>query len=255
MSFVSTKLGQFQYFDQQLGRPVWNGKKVLDFGGNRGNLLRDPNAGIDQDKYWCIDVSRDAIFDGKECFPKAHWIFYDRHNLQFNPKGIRALRIPDTGEEFDFILAYSVFTHTSKDEMIDMVEQLLAFLTDRGVLAFTFFDPRWNAFNGDPFPGSNLRWRLQVNKAANPGMDVDSLIEKSKDAKWVTLVNHELYVDDEGRSEGQNEGQNEQQQNQANHKAYIVFCDPEHMKTIFPDAEILPPVSPERHHCCVIRRT
>lgn len=250
MSFVSTKLGQFRYFDQQLGRPVWSGKRVLDFGGNRGNLLRDPNASIDQDKYWCIDVSRDAIFKGKECFPKAHWIYYNRHNLQFNPEGIRALRIPDTGEEFEIILAYSVFTHTSKAEMVDMVGQLLPLLTDRGVLAFTFFDPQWRAFNGDPYPGSNLKWRLQVNKTENPRMDVDSLLDKSKSAKWVTLVNHEVYVNDDG----ENEGESEQRQNSANHKAYIVFCDPEHMQTIFPEAEILPPVSPERHHCCVIRR-
>lgn len=246
MSFVSTKLGQFRYFDQQLGRPVWSGKKVLDFGGNRGNLLRDPDARIDEDKYWCIDVSRDAIVVGREHFPKAHWIFYNRHNLQFNPDGVRALSVPDTGENFDFILAYSVFTHTSKAEMIDMVEQLLGFLRDRGALAFTFFDPRWNAFNGDPFPGSNLKWRLQVNKTDNPNMDVDALLDRSKGAKWLTLVNHELYVDDDGKTEPQNP---------AEHTAFIVFCDPEHMKTIFPEAEILPPAPPERHHCCVIRKT
>lgn len=251
MSFVSTKLGQFRYFDQQLESPAWSGKRILDFGGNCGSLLRDSCANIDHDKYWCIDVSRDAILQGKERFPNAHWIFYDRHNVQFNPKGIRALRIPDLGEQFDFILAYSVFTHTSKAEMIDMVGQLRAFLSDRGVLAFTFLDVRWNAFKGDPYPGSNLRWRLQVNNAENPGMDVDSLLDKSKGAKWVTLVDRELYVNDEG----ENEGETEQRANSAKHKAYIVFCDPEHMKTIFPEAEILPPVAPERHHCCVIRRT
>ncbi len=248
MSFVSTKLGQFRYFDHQLGRPVWSGKRVLDFGGNCGSLLRDSNATIDQDKYWCIDVSPDAILKGKECFPNAHWIFYDRRNLQFNPEGTRLLRIPNTGEEFDFILAYSVFTHTSKAEMIDMVGQLLALLTDRGVLAFTFLDPNWNASNGDPYPGSNVKWRLQVNKTENPGMRVDSLLDKSKGAKWVTLVNHELYADDEGENEGENV-------HPADQKAYIVFCDPQYMKTIFPEGEILPPVAPERHHCCVIRRT
>lgn len=249
MSFVSTKLGQFRYFDQQLGRPVWSGKKVLDFGGNDGNLLGESGANIEHDKYWCIDVSREAIVTGKERFPKAHWIFYDRHNLQFNPGGIRGLKIPNTGEEFDFILAYSVFTHTTKVEMIDLVGQLLSFLADRGVLAFTFLDPRWNAFNGDPFPGSNLRWRLEVNKAESPGMNVDSLLDKSRGAKWLTLVNHELYVDDEGENEG------EQQQNPADPKAYTVFCDPGLMKTIFAEAEILPPAAPERQHCCVIRKT
>lgn len=247
MSFVSKKLGQFRYFDQQLGRPVWSGKRVLDFGGNCGSLLTDSRSNIDEDKYWCIDVSRDAIVHGRESFPKAQWIFYNRHNVQFNPKGIKALRIPNTGEEFDFILAYSVFTHTSKAEMIEMVGQLLSFLTETGVLAFTFLDPQWNAFSGDPFPGSNLKWRLQVNKTDNPTMDIDSLLEKSKGAKWLTLVNQELYVDDDG--------ENELQDDPADHKAYIVLGDPEYMKSIFPEAKILTPVAPERHHCCVIRRT
>ena len=247
MSFVSTKLGQFRYFDQQLGRPAWNGKRVLDFGGNRGNFLRDANDSIDQDKYWCIDISRDALIEGNEDFPRSHWIFYDRYNLQFNPKGVRGLRIPDTGQEFDFILAYSVFTHTSKAETIDMVGQLLAFLTVPGVLAFTFLDPQWKAFPGDPFPGSNLKWRLQVNKEEHPSMNVHSLLEKSEGAKWVTLINHEMYVDDEG--------ENERKKNPIDPKTFIVLCDPAHMKTIFPEAEILPPVAPERHHCCVIRRT
>jgi len=249
VSFVSTKLGQFRYFDEQLRKPDWSGKRVLDFGGNCGSLLRDSNANIDEDKYWCIDVSRDAIYEGKQRFPRAHWIFYNRYNLQFNPEGIRGLKIPDTGEEFDFILAYSVFTHTSKAETIDMVGQLRAFLAVRGVLAFTFLDPRWKAFDGDPFPGSNLKWRLQINKGDHPSMDVNALLDKSEGAKWLTLVNHKLAVDDEGEYEG------EQQQNPTDDKAYIVFCEPEVMKTTFPEAEILPPVAPERHHCCVIRKT
>lgn len=247
MSFVSTKLGQFTYFDQQLGKPVWRGKRVLDFGGNCGNLLKDPEATIDEDKYWCIDVSRDGISRGKANFPKGHWIFYDRHNFQFNPKGIKGLGIPATGEEFDFILAYSVFTHTDKAEMIDLVAQLRNTLTERGLLAFTFFDPQWHALNGDPFPGSNLKWRLQVNSGANPGMDIDLLLDRSSGAKWVTLVDSELYADDEN---GHDPGYSSTDQ-----KAYIVFCDPEHMRTIFPDSEILPPARPERHHCCILGRS
>lgn len=245
MSFVSTKLGQFRYFDQQLGGPAWGGKRVLDFGGNCGNLLRDPEVSIDSDRYWCIDVSRDAIARGREAFPEAHWVFYNRHNVQFNPEGIKGLSIPDVGEAFDFILAYSVFTHTSKAEMIELVAQLRDILADGGSLAFTFFDPQWEAFDGDPFPGSNLKWRLQVNQGACPEMNIDALLAKARGAKWVTLVDDELYVDDEREPES---GTTDQ-------RAYIVFCDPEYMKTIFPESEILPPVAPERHHCCVIRRS
>ena len=246
MSFVSTKLGQFRYFDQQLGSPDWKGKRILDFGGNCGNLLKDPKSPIDEDKYWCIDVSRDGVSQGQQDFPRGHWIFYDRHNFQFNPTGVRGLKVPDTEQEFDFILAYSVFTHTDKAEMIELVEQLRSILADSGVLAFTFFDARWHAFNGDPFPGSNLEWRLRVNKGANPEMDIESLLDRSTSSKWVTLVDDKLFVDEEN---GYDPGDGSLAQ-----KAYIVFCDPDYMRTIFPDSEVLPPAAPERHHCCILRK-
>jgi hypothetical protein len=129
--------------------------------------------------------------------------------------------------------------------MIEMVAQLRSFLTARGILAFTFFDPQWNAFNGDPFPGSNLNWRLHVNKATHPVIDVESLLDKSRGAHWVTLVDHELFVNGDGEYESANCSPDQ--------KAYIVFCDPEHMRAIFPESEILPPAAPERHHCCIIR--
>ena len=36
---ISGRTSQFRYFDEQLGRPGWTGKKVLDFGGNTGGFL------------------------------------------------------------------------------------------------------------------------------------------------------------------------------------------------------------------------
>src|SRR5262245_55006995 len=124
MSFISNKLGQFRYFDLQLAHPEWSGKLVLDFGGNIGNILAEPECRIDIDKYWCIDVSHDSIGLGRERFPEAHWIFYDRHNFEFNPAGIEGLPVPDPHVRFDYILCYSVFTHTSKGEMLELIDQL-----------------------------------------------------------------------------------------------------------------------------------
>jgi SAM-dependent methyltransferase len=244
MSFVSNKHGQFQYFDAQLGHPGWRGKTVLDFGGNRGNFLGGINGGIDHGQYWCIDVSRDAIAQGRAAYPRANWIFYDRYNFEFNPHGVKNLAVPDTGQRFDVILAYSVFTHTSKEEMLDLVGQLRGSLAEGGVLAFTFLDPLWHAFDGDPYPGSNLKWRLEKRREVNRGVRIDPLLEKGQDAKWLALVNDdELYVDDEREPERAADDR----------RAYITFCRPDYMKSIFTDAAILPPVRPERHHCCVIK--
>ena len=245
MSFVSNKRGQFHYFDSQLGHPDWRSKTILDFGGNRGNLLRDDGGGIDHDKYWCIDVSRDAIADGQAAFPRAHWIFYDRYNFEFNPQGIPDLAVPDTGQRFDVILAYSVFTHTSKPEMLDLVDQLRGWLTDEGVLAFTFLDPQWHAFDGDPYPGSNLKWRLEKRREVNGAVCVDPLLARGHGAQWLALVNDdEIYRDHE----------EEPERDAADRRAYITFCRPGYMQSIFADAAILAPVRPERHHCCVIKR-
>ena len=124
MSFITRNDGQFVYFDTQLRSPNWKGKSVLDFGGNIGNVLHHPRSTIDQDKYWCIDVSRDAIAAGRKAAPAAHFIFYDRYNFEYNPDGIRNLAIPMNGNRFDFVLALSVFTHTPRSEMIELAKNL-----------------------------------------------------------------------------------------------------------------------------------
>src|SRR5262249_24580918 len=118
-SFISARReGVFTYFDYELGSPSWKDKKVLDFGGNIGNLLHDQSSTIEPHNYWCIDVSRNAIERGKLTYPSAHWLFYNRYNFAFNPGGVEGLEVPDAGQKFDYIVAYSVFTHTSKAEMM-----------------------------------------------------------------------------------------------------------------------------------------
>ena len=113
MAFLSSKTGQFTYFSLQLGESDWSGKYVLDFGGNIGNMLRDPSSTIDEERYWCIDVVEESIKRGKAAFPKAHWVFYDRYCFFFNPHGAPRLKLPELDQQFDYIVAYSVFTNTS----------------------------------------------------------------------------------------------------------------------------------------------
>ena len=44
LAFISQKHGQFTYFSMQLGEPDWSKLDLLDFGGNVGNILRDPTS-------------------------------------------------------------------------------------------------------------------------------------------------------------------------------------------------------------------
>ena len=233
------KSSQFAYFNEQLDHPDWRGKKVFDFGGNKGNLLRDPSCSIRQQDYYCLDVLREAIEIGREDFPEAHWIHYDRYNRSFNPEGVIDLPVPDPGVRFDFVLAYSVFTHTTLEEMKDLVSQLERFLAPGGTLAFTFIDPHWRPWFG-AYDGNNLRWRLEQCQAK----DLDRLIDESRDADWCALINGtELYVNSNGPWTI----------NPETCATYNVFYNENFLQQQFPNARIRRPISGEMQHCAIIQ--
>lgn len=230
MAFHSTKTGQFAYFDTQLGRPDWSGRRVLDFGGNIGAFLAEAAGRVEPSLYWCVDVSRSAIEEGRRREPGAHWVFYDRYNPQFNPGGVRGLALPDLGSRFDYVLAYSVFTHTPDDETLELVDALRSMLTDDGILAFTFIDPGWAPPGEGQQP--NVLWRLSScslgNATASPPVEahVDAAVERAREAPWCAVVDQSLLFDASapvgpcGR--------------------YDVLWSPDHARSLFPSAEVRP---------------
>ena len=213
----------------------------MDFGGNIGNVLHHPRSTIDQDMYWCIDVSRDAIAAGRKAAPAAHFIFYDRYNYEYNPDGIRSLAIPINGDRFDFVLALSVFTHTPRSEMLELVRNLEQVLNHGGRLAFTFFDPHYVP------PGSdvgNLKYYLEMRVPDLSETEVDTQVAGVRGARWCALRNGELEIESERPEDlrGSPEG------------GYLAFYTPEYFQNLFPHGEIRTPVEPfSRQHCCVIR--
>ena len=72
-----------------------------------------------------------ALERGRKTFPRAHFVFYDRYNSHYNPTGVVDLPVPFPGRMFDFILAFSVFTHVSVREMLDLLDQLMSMLSGR----------------------------------------------------------------------------------------------------------------------------
>jgi len=242
MSFITRNDGQFVYFDTQLRSPNWKGKRVLDFGGNIGNVMHHPRSTIDQDKYWCVDVSRDAIAAGRKAAPTAHFIFYDRYNYEYNPDGIRRLAIPINGDRFDFVLALSVFTHTPRSEMLELVRNLEQLLNHGGRLAFTFFDPHYVPPGSDV---SNLKYYLEMRVPDLSETAIDTQVAGVRGARWCALRNGELEIESE-RPEvlrGNPEG------------GYLAFYQPEYFQSLFPHGEIRTPVEPfSRQHCCVITK-
>ena len=250
MTFTSTRFNQFTYFSTQLGDTNWSGKNILDFGGNVGNILLDPNSTIDPERYWCLDVVEESIEKGKEEFPRAHWIYYDRYSFFFNPNGVELLQLPPVQEKFDYIVAYSVFTNTSRTDMLDLVSQLEGKLADGGALAFTFIDPHYYSWP-QRYHANNLVWRLEREvylegeKGNTLDINVQGLANHAKDAAWFVLVNGEdLYLETEQTKHYTPDEQ----------RTYHMFYTVDYMKSLFPNAEILPPANDEMQHCCVIRR-
>jgi SAM-dependent methyltransferase len=250
MSFLSAKTGQFTYFSQQVGEADWRGKNVLDFGGNIGNILRDPNSTIDEERYWCIDVVNDSIEQGRLRYPKSHWLFYDRYCFFFNPHGVPNLALPNADQRFDFIVAYSVFTNTTRADMLELVRELAGRLAEDGVLAFTFIDPFYFSWPG-AYAGNNILWRLEREielegeKGRTLNIDTVDLARRAQGADWCILVNGEdLYIETEDVRSYAPERQ----------RTFHVFYTEEYMKSLFPQATMLPPANDEMQHCCVIRK-
>ena len=245
MTFTSTRFGQFTYFSTQLGDTNWHGKNVLDFGGNVGNILLDPNSTIDPERYWCLDVDKESVEQGKASFPRSHWHFYDRYSFFFNPNGTRSLPLPDLDQSFTYIVAFSVFTNTSETDMLELVDELKAKLTPGGALAFTFIDPyytTWGAATGR----NNLQWRLDLETerqhiSSDQAEEVDV---RAQGARWFILVNGgDLYIETENVRPYRSHEQ----------RTFHVFHTTDYMKSLFPNATICAPVNNEMQHCCIIR--
>jgi SAM-dependent methyltransferase len=245
MAFLNVKDGTFTYFSIQVGEQDWSNKDVLDFGGNVGALLHDPANTVDEARYWCFEVQKEATEMGRAKYPRAHWIYYDRYNFYFNPRGIPDLPIPDTGQKFDYIVAYSVFTSAQQADLMSMVSQLSRMLKPNGLLAFTFIDPNYHSWPG-VYPGNNLQWRLEkIRRVEGIDVDVMALVERAQGARWCVLINdHDLYVNTNELPFYPPEKQ----------ETCHLYYSCEYMATLIPMAEILPPVNKEMQHCCVIQQ-
>lgn len=237
-NLISTRLTQFSYFDQQLGRPAWKGRKVLDFGGNVGTFLAGAGDNVDHADYWCVDLNKAVVEQGRRTHPRAHFVHYNRYSPQYNPHGVRYLPVPDCGVKFDFILAFSVFTHTDRSEMLELVGSLRGMLSPGGVLAFTFFDPHYDRSLSDPTqpPGSAVGRYAGSRGGGRSG----------RLPQWYILIDDDLYTEP---------GDEFCHQTRVGKplESYCSFFTADYMRSLFPDATVRPPVSPEWQHCCILK--
>jgi hypothetical protein len=246
LGLISTRVSQFSYFDQILGNPNWRGRRILDFGGNQAGFLVGAAEHVDHESYWCLDIVRAALAEGHAKFPRAHFVHYDRYHSEYNPSGVPDLPVPDLGLEFDYILAFSVFTHIDQKELIQHVARLRRMLAPSGTLAFTFTDPSYDT-GLSIFPTGRYMNKLLTALACKyPGLDIEDTLERASRAKWSILIDDRLWI----------EPGDELCQQARRGKAlesYCAYYSVDYMATLFPEGEIVPPVGEEWQHCCIIR--
>lgn len=221
MSYVQEYGDRFSYFNRCLDFPNWKDISVLDFGGNCGNLLRDPLSQIPQANYTCLDVSLDALNLGRNDFPQARWHHYNRWNSRFNPDGLKDLKIPDLGE-FELIIACSVFTHTTESEMKETVRELRKICR---TLAFTIMTPEV------AFYYANKRMTPTPEKKLLQQQRIKGL------SSFYLIDDIHIHEKDPGLD-------------RANSFYFLLTLD--HLRDLFPGVKIVSPVANEIQHCCIL---
>lgn len=122
---IFPRVPRLHYFKSASEIEDFSNLKILDFGGNRGNLLEDGAElkEIDPRNYTCIDVDKEALEFGAKRFPDATWKHYDPLNWHYNPTGKTNLILPLESNSFDLICAYSVHSHTTFEMLMhDLAE-------------------------------------------------------------------------------------------------------------------------------------
>lgn len=107
----------------------WENLRILDFGGNKGTLIRSSKGKILPTNYTSVDLDLEAITLGKKDYPEADWIHLDLYSPSYNPAGTASIQLP---KKYDIIFAYSVFTHTSFEHFIETMGTLKTYLTPNG---------------------------------------------------------------------------------------------------------------------------
>jgi len=229
MNYIHRYYPSYQYFAHQLGDISWRDFEVLDFGGNWGNLLRDPKSAIEHDKYTCIDVDSAPIKRGSQDFPKAKWLRYDRFNSVYNHGGKILSPLPALDQQFDIITAFSVFTHTSKKEMQHTVyNELLPLLKPTGKLLMTFLHP------------AMLKHFVNKRFKGNPAIRCEQILDSARG------LSEFFYIDDDV-IQTQDPGLD------LRVRALLSFYTEEALRATFPDLslQIRPPALSEIQHCAI----
>lgn len=116
--------------------------KILDWGGNCGNLLRDciDHDEIDIEGYTCVDVDQIVIELCKREIPEATWMFRPvtsptHSSLEYD---LDDVELPS--DYYDVVVAYNVFNHMTTERFLSDLDKLLDSVKPNGKLLLSYTD-------------------------------------------------------------------------------------------------------------------
>lgn len=127
----------FAYF-RKIAPSILHGS-ILDYGCNEGVFLSKQDYLFNHNLYTGLDVNFNAISCAKIKFPKAEFLYWDCYNSMYNPTGNKNIRL-SLGKKFQNIISYSVFTHTTEEDMLLRLSELFDHCEDNGAIYFSFCD-------------------------------------------------------------------------------------------------------------------
>ena len=171
---------RFDLFKAALGGNLTN-KTLLDWGGNRGNIVYFSNGEIAESNYTSVDVDNDSLVSGKLEFPDANFIHYNRYNWCYNHAGSTTEPYPTLESSYNYVICYSVYTHTDYQDMRDAVVYL-----KENVNYDTMLIHFYSLLEHEP-----QEWFME-KRASKFGSCVDFVTEARKsDTNTVTLFDHD----------------------------------------------------------------
>ena len=112
---------------------------VFDYGSNSGTFLKSAGAQFIEKNYTGLDVDKSAVELGQREFSAAKFIHYDTFNHMYNFSNTSTCSLP-VNDQFDTVISYSVFTHTTEADMLNRIDELYGLLNVGGKLLFTYLN-------------------------------------------------------------------------------------------------------------------
>jgi SAM-dependent methyltransferase len=161
----------------------WATSRVLDFGCNVGNYINWASHIVPQENYVGLDINEKFINLARIIHPGYQFVHCNKWHQSYNPSGIKNLSIRNSVEgEFDVVIANSVFSHATVEQIRAEIADIYSVLKPGGILLTTFFTD----VNLTPFLGyiKNIY-----------GIDTDYSIPEYETS--VYLIDHETFVVDQ----------------------------------------------------------